>query len=377
MNSILLFLLIVPVLGLILLSVNFLLAPHNPYKEKKTPFECGYHSFLAQSRAQFTIGFFLFAILFLAFDIELTSIVPFFTSTLFNRTYGFFVALAFILILSLGFVFELGKNALKFETKQDKISLHNGLLFETFFLVIKQVVYFIKSHFLGYIENIFYNILKLSLYGVFILILLLLPKVYSFMCHVSLYFLGVFSNTAQGIEGGITSSLFNMSYGLYIAVLFVLTLALGFIFEKDKNPIKLDTNQKTVHLASDLSVAIEQAAKLVADISDDLDKLDDFIYKFNEFVKGKFNVVFENKNIGVDTGGDISNAQADAWAKEIDVRNSLIHTLYHRTEDKLINLSEQEGMIRLHNEAKYEYMHAKLGQKLGDVSSKFRHWDQS
>lgn len=76
MSSILLFLFIVPVLGIILLSVNFLLAPHNPYKEKRTPFECGYHSFLAQNRTQFTVSFFIFAILFLIFDIEITILFP-------------------------------------------------------------------------------------------------------------------------------------------------------------------------------------------------------------------------------------------------------------------------------------------------------------
>ena len=47
MTSIKIFLMFVPVLSFLLLGINFLLAPHKPYKEKKTPFECGYHSFLA------------------------------------------------------------------------------------------------------------------------------------------------------------------------------------------------------------------------------------------------------------------------------------------------------------------------------------------
>ena len=74
MVSIKLFLIIVPVLGMLLLLINFILAPYKPYKEKKTPFECGYHSFLLQTRTQFTISFFTFGLLFLIFDIELVTI---------------------------------------------------------------------------------------------------------------------------------------------------------------------------------------------------------------------------------------------------------------------------------------------------------------
>ena len=118
MTSIKLFIIIVPILGTLLLSINFLLAPHKPYKEKKTPFECGYHSFL-QSRTQFTISFFTFGLLFLIFDIELVTIYPITTSIYFNSTYGIFVAMIYIIILGLGFIFELGKNALKIDSKQD------------------------------------------------------------------------------------------------------------------------------------------------------------------------------------------------------------------------------------------------------------------
>ena len=118
MTSIQLFLLIVPILGLLLLSINFILVPHNPYKEKSTPFECGYHSFLAQNRLPFTISYFIFGILFLIFDIEIASLFPWIVSSNFNREYGFFIAMLFILVLALGFVYELGKNALKFDSKQ-------------------------------------------------------------------------------------------------------------------------------------------------------------------------------------------------------------------------------------------------------------------
>ncbi len=118
MNSMTFFLIFVPILGFILLSLNFIFAPHQPYKEKKTPFECGYHSFLSQNRIQFTISFFIFGLLFLIFDLEIVLIYPFTVSTSYNDIYGLISMLIFVLILVFGFVFELGNGALNIESKQ-------------------------------------------------------------------------------------------------------------------------------------------------------------------------------------------------------------------------------------------------------------------
>jgi len=136
MTSIIFFFIFIPVLSIILLAVNFIFAPHNPYKEKKTPFECGYHSFLAQNRSEFTISFFLFAILFLVFDIEIVILYPFAVSGYANNVYGLVVMLIFTVLLTLGFVYELGKNALKIDTKQEKLKtpiktpLKSGIIFK-------------------------------------------------------------------------------------------------------------------------------------------------------------------------------------------------------------------------------------------------------
>jgi len=121
MSSIIFFLIFIPILSIILLSVNFIFAPHNPYKEKKTPFECGYHSFLSQNRTQFTISFFIFALLFLIFDLEIVLIYPFTVSSYANNIYGLVIMIIFTLIVTVGFIFELGKNALKIESKQSQI----------------------------------------------------------------------------------------------------------------------------------------------------------------------------------------------------------------------------------------------------------------
>lgn len=117
MSSIIFFLFFIPVLSVILLSVNFIFAPHKPYKEKKTPFECGYHSF-SQTRSQFSISFFLFSYVFLLLDIEIILLYPFPLSAADNTIYGLFGMIIFTTIVTVGFVFELGKEALKITSKQ-------------------------------------------------------------------------------------------------------------------------------------------------------------------------------------------------------------------------------------------------------------------
>ena len=112
------FLFLIPVLGIILLSVNLILSPHNPYQEKDSAFECGFHSFLGQNRTQFSISFFIFALLFLLFDLEILLVYPYVVSAYTNEIYGLVIMLVFFLVLTLGFAFELGKNALKIESRQ-------------------------------------------------------------------------------------------------------------------------------------------------------------------------------------------------------------------------------------------------------------------
>ena len=108
----------IPILALLLLIINILLSVHNPYQEKDSAFECGFHSFLGQNRTQFSISFFIFALLFLLFDLEILLVYPYIVSAYFNGLYGLIIMLIFFLVLTLGFAFELGKNALKIESKQ-------------------------------------------------------------------------------------------------------------------------------------------------------------------------------------------------------------------------------------------------------------------
>src|SRR5947207_1025179 len=120
------FFIFITILALILLIINIILSPHNPYQEKNSAFECGFHSFLGQNRTQFSISFFIFALLFLLFDLEILLIYPYIVSAYSNGIYGLIIMLIFFFILTLGFVFELGKNALKIDSRQiDSFQIKN------------------------------------------------------------------------------------------------------------------------------------------------------------------------------------------------------------------------------------------------------------
>lgn len=108
----------VSIIAILFLVLNFVLAPHNPYQEKYSIFECGFHSFLGQNRAQFGVKFFIFALVYLILDLELLVIYPYGLSSYENGIYGLIIVLLFIAIITAGFVFELGKGALKIDSRQ-------------------------------------------------------------------------------------------------------------------------------------------------------------------------------------------------------------------------------------------------------------------
>jgi NADH-ubiquinone oxidoreductase chain 3 len=88
------------------------------YQEKDSVFECGFHSFLGQNRTQFSISFFIFGLLFLLFDLEILLVYPYSVSSYTNDVYGLVVMMVFFVLLTLGFIFELGKNALTIDSRQ-------------------------------------------------------------------------------------------------------------------------------------------------------------------------------------------------------------------------------------------------------------------
>ena len=134
MSSFSFFLIFIPILAIILLAVNLILAPHSPYEEKGSAFECGFHSF-QQTRSPFNISFFIFALLFLLFDLEILLVYPFVVAGYNNESYGLVVMLVFFVALTVGFVFEIGKKQMNFwewcwgtkSCRQNEPPMHWGL----------------------------------------------------------------------------------------------------------------------------------------------------------------------------------------------------------------------------------------------------------
>ncbi len=134
MSSMSIFFIVVAIIAVLFLALNFIFAPHNPYQEKYSIFECGFHSFLGQNRTQFGVKFFIFALVYLLLDLEIVLIYPFSLSEYDNNIYGLIVVLIFILIITVGFVYELGKSALKIESRQSNIKNYKSSKFVNSFL---------------------------------------------------------------------------------------------------------------------------------------------------------------------------------------------------------------------------------------------------
>lgn len=106
------YLILCPIVAVVLVGLNWLLATSNSYIEKDGPFECGFTSF-QQSRSAFSVAFILVAILFLPFDLEISSILPFVISPYSNGLYGLVVLVIFLILLIVAFVVEIQLKALQ------------------------------------------------------------------------------------------------------------------------------------------------------------------------------------------------------------------------------------------------------------------------
>jgi len=113
MNTLTILFIFVPLLTLILIGINILLAPRNPDEAKVSAYECGYDPVAGQTRSNFHIHFFVVALLFLVFDLEILLLFPVAVSLYQISIYGFSVALIFFLVLTIGFILEIGSGAIK------------------------------------------------------------------------------------------------------------------------------------------------------------------------------------------------------------------------------------------------------------------------
>lgn len=111
---ILLFLIVSIGLGFTLLAAGKLLSPSNPGEQKNSPYECGFEAF-EDARARFDVRYYLVAILFIIFDLEIAFLFPW---AVVLREIGMFGILSmgvFLGILVIGFIYEWKKGALEWE----------------------------------------------------------------------------------------------------------------------------------------------------------------------------------------------------------------------------------------------------------------------
>lgn len=113
MNNLLTLFILVPVLSALLLGLNLLLAPQIPDESKVSGYECGFLPIPGQTRSIFHIHFYVVALLFLVFDLEILLIFPAAVSLYQISTYGFTVAMIFFIVLTIGFILEIGSGAVK------------------------------------------------------------------------------------------------------------------------------------------------------------------------------------------------------------------------------------------------------------------------
>ena len=112
MNTLLMLFIFVPILSIILLALNILLAPHRPDEAKVSAYECGFNAIEGQTRSTFQIHFYIVAMLFLVFDLEILLLFPIAVTLYQVNIFGFAVALIFFFVLTIGFVLEIGSGAI-------------------------------------------------------------------------------------------------------------------------------------------------------------------------------------------------------------------------------------------------------------------------
>ena len=112
--SIILFLVIALGLSSAFVAINYLASPKKPDPEKLSAYECGFEAF-DDSRMEFDVRFYLVAILFIIFDLEIAFLFPWAITLGSLGALGFWSMMIFLAILTVGFIYEWKKGALDWE----------------------------------------------------------------------------------------------------------------------------------------------------------------------------------------------------------------------------------------------------------------------
>ena len=111
---ILIFMCITLIMGSVFIILGKLLGPSRPDAEKNSPYECGFEAF-EDSRMKFDVRYYLVAILFIIFDLEIAFMFPWAIVLDEIGTFGLVAMAVFLAVLVIGFIFEWKKGALEWE----------------------------------------------------------------------------------------------------------------------------------------------------------------------------------------------------------------------------------------------------------------------
>ncbi len=101
-------------MGVVMLAAGSVLGPRRPDSEKLSPYECGFEAF-EDSRMKFDVRYYLVAILFIIFDLEIAFLFPWAVVLDEIGLFGFLAMMVFLAILVVGFIYEWRKGALEWE----------------------------------------------------------------------------------------------------------------------------------------------------------------------------------------------------------------------------------------------------------------------
>ncbi len=111
---VLLFILVGIGVGIAPMALGRLLGPHRPDAAKNSPYECGFEAF-EDARMKFDVRYYLVAILFILFDLEIAFLFPWAVALKHIGATGFWAMMIFLSILVVGFIYEWKKGALDWE----------------------------------------------------------------------------------------------------------------------------------------------------------------------------------------------------------------------------------------------------------------------
>jgi NADH:ubiquinone oxidoreductase subunit 3 (subunit A) len=118
--GVLVYFLVATLLGVLMFWAATKCSPKRFDLEKVTAYECGYDAF-GEARSPFDVGFYLVAILFLVFDIEVAYLIPWALGGVVSGWAGLTALLLFLAVLVIGFVYEWGKGALDWNSASNLI----------------------------------------------------------------------------------------------------------------------------------------------------------------------------------------------------------------------------------------------------------------